>query len=360
MQKVSRQVYPIFFFFLVTAHLASGQNDSSALKPLYAELDSMFAEDIFPEDLFALADSLISLENGKISALMVRTGYVSRVVSAGRSLDIDQFGFSPAANYFHHSGFGVGVTGYWNSEYSPAYYLTNFNLSYNYSVREKLTLLASHDFYVYNDSLPEHSFNKSVQFSANYHFKRVDFGGDYSFLYGNETAHRVVAHANLNLKLKFRGLISAITFMPGIAGQWGNGDVVYWRQPRTALMDLFRLINGNDYPRLERGGYRKLAYLLESDREVAATLFLRQRNYSNQQIGELLDQYYAGDYALNDTFGFMNFSISLPVIIRIKRLSLLMNYTYNQPQALPGETYDFDSNSFFSSSLSYMFSWLKK
>lgn len=346
--------------FLCSAHLAAGQADSSALKPLYDELDSLFAEDAFPEDLFALADSLLSIENARVSALMLRAGYVSQVVSAGRSLGVDQYGFSPALNYFHHSGVGAGVTGYWSSEYSPSYYMTDLNVSYNYSFKDKLTLLANHDFYLYNDSLPDHAFNKSAQLSANYHFKRFDVGADYSYLYGNESAHRVVAHANLNLKLKLDGFVNAITFMPGIAAQWGNADVVYWRQPRTALTDLFWLIRNNDYPRLGRGEYLKLAYLLESERELAAALFLRQRDYSNQQIEDLFDQYYAGDYALEDTFGFMNFSVSFPLVVRAKRFSLLLNYTYNQPQALPGETYEFESNSFFSSSLSYVFSWMKR
>lgn len=358
MHRITKSIL-LLCLFLFTVRVATGQTDSSALKPLYDELDSLFSEDAFPEDLFALADSLLAVDNAKISALMARAGYVSQVVSAGRSLGIDQYGFSPALNYFHHSGIGAGITGYWSSEYSPAYYLSDLNLSYNYSLKDKLTLLASHDFYLYNDSLPDHAFNKSAQLSASYHLKRMDVGGDYSYLYGNESAHRLVARGNLNLKLKLNGFINAISFMPGIAAQWGNADVVYWRQPRTALTDLFRVIRNNDYPRLGRGDYLKLAYLLEAKRELAAAFFLRQRDYSNQQIENLFEQYYAGDYDLEDTFGFMNFSVSFPVIVRAKRFSLLLNYTYNQPQSLPGETYEFESNSFFSSSISYVFSWMK-
>jgi|GEM_PF-1823519 len=339
---------------------ATGQHHVSDLDSLYAELDSLFADEAVPANLFELADSLLALEDARISALSLRAGYVSQVVSAGRNFGIDQYGFSPAASYFHHSGIGAGVTGYWSNEFSPSYYLTDLSVSYNYIHKEKLTFLINHAFYIYDDTLADHSFSKSLQASANYHHKFIDAGVDYSYLYGNETAHRLVAHANGNFKFKFKGFIDAVSFMPGISMQWGNADIVYWRQPRTALSDLYWLIRDNKYPRLGRGDYLKLAYLLENNRTPAATFFLRQRDYTDLQINNLFDAYYDGSFNLQDTFGFMNFSVSLPVVVRSGRFSLLLNYTFNQPQALPGENYSYDSNSFFSSSLSYMFSWIKK
>jgi hypothetical protein len=349
----------ILHLSILIAFPAAGQNNSSELEPLYAELDSLFAEESIP-DLFRLADSILAAEDAKVSALLVRAGYVSQVVSAGRSLGINQYGFSPAISYFHHSGLSGGVTGYWSSEYSPAFYLTDINIGYNYTYQEKLTALATHDFYLYNDTLPDHSFDKSFQASLNYHFKHFDVGADYGYLYGNASAHRVVAHSNATFKIKPRGFIDAVTFMPGLAFQWGNADVLYWRQPRTALSDLYWLIRNNNYPLLDRGEYLKLAYLLETDRELAARFFLRQRDYTPADIDNLFAQYYDGDYELEDTFGFMNFSFSIPVIIRAGKFSLLLNYTYNKPQPLPGENFTYDSNSFFSSSLSYMISWIKK
>jgi hypothetical protein len=360
MQVVLRR-FLILCAIVITGGGVQGQNDTSGLAPLYAELDSLFADESIPANLFELADSILALENAKVSAVLLRAGYVSEVVSAGRSFGVDQYGFSPAVNYFHHSGFGGSVTGYWSSEYSPSYYLTDLSISYNRDFfKDRLTTLVNHDFYIYNDSLEDHSFNNSIQASANYHFKYFDVGGDYAFLYGKESAHRVIAHVNGNFKLRFKGFIDAVTFMPGVAFQWGNADVLFWRQPRTALSDLYWLIRNNDYPLLGRREYLKLAYLLETDREFAATYFLRQRNYTTEQIEDLFTQYYANDYRFEDTFGFMNFSVSLPVVIRAGKFSLLLNYTWNQPQALPGEEFTFDSSSYFSSSLTYMISWLKK
>jgi hypothetical protein len=361
MPRVLIRRFLIFSAILLAGNTAQGQNETSGLESLYEELDSLFADESIPGNLFELADSILAIEDAKVSAVLLRAGYVSEVVSAGRSFGIDQYGFSPAINYFHHSGLGASITGYWSSEYSPSYYLTDLSVSYNRNfLKDKLSVLVNHDFYFYNDSLDDHSFSKSAQGSLNYHFKHLDIGADYGYLYGNESAHRIVAHANGTFKLRLQGLIDAVSFMPGVAFQWGNADVLYWRQPRTALSDLYWLIRNNDYPLLGRREYLKLAYLLESDRELAATYFLRQHDYTTEEIESLFEEYYANDYRLEDTFGFMNLSISIPVIVRAGKFSLLMNYTWNKPHALPGEDFTFESNSYFSSSLSYMISWVKK
>jgi len=355
MQRLAFAALLIFF-----SSNAMSQEKGSDLDDLYSELDSIFADEIVPGDLFKLADSLLALDNAKVSALNVRAGYVSQVVSAGRSFGVQQYGFTPGVTYFHHTGFYGGVSGYWTNEYDPGYYLTDLSAGYTYTYKNKLMFQANHAFYLYNDSLDTHSVDKSAQVAINFQPKWFEIGTDYSYLYGSSAAHRINAHANLRWKLNPNGWIDAITFMPGIAGQWGNADVFYWRQPRTAVTDLYQIIRSNDYPLLERGDYLRLAYLLETDRELAAVLFLLQRDYTQGQIRDLFDAYYAGDVSVENTFGFLNFSVSFPVILRAGRFSLLLNYTYNLPQALPGETVKYESSGYFSASMSYMLTWLKK
>jgi hypothetical protein len=336
------------------------QNHLEDLQPLYEELDSLFADDDIPDNLFELADSILALENAKISALNLSVGYVSEVVIAGRSLGLDQYGIAPSAAYFHQSGLQAGITGYWSSDYEPALYLTDINVGYSKTIR-KFTFQINHDFFLYNDSVKyDHLFNKTAQGSVAFNLKRVTGTAEYSFLYGNSNAHRITSNISGIFKVKTRGWINAVTFMPGATFQWGNADIYFWRQPRTALTDLFRIIQNNDYPRLERGDYRKLTYLLETEREAAAALFLRQRDYTPQQILDVFGEYYDGSVSSTNAFGFMNFSMSFPVIVRARNFSLLLNYTYNMPQSLPGETYTYEPNGYFSSSISYLFSWIKK
>jgi hypothetical protein len=346
------------FMVLLIPAISSAQDSSrSSLDELYAELDSIFGEETVPADLFALVDSLLASENEKVSALNVRLGYVSTIVSAGRSFGVEQYGITPAVNYFHHSGLFAGATGYWSNEYSPGYYLTNLSFGYSKTFFRKMVVTANHDFYLYNDTLGEHSFNKSIQAGLGYQFKHADANIDYAFLYGNDHAHRITATANARLKIRPNGFLDAIIFMPGASFQWGNANVFYLRQPRNAVTDLYQIIKQNDYPRLGRRGYLKLTYLLENQKTGAIDYFLTQRDYTPDQVVALMDEYYDGQVQTNNAFGFMNYSVSLPVVVRSGRWSLLVNYTYNVPQALPGETYTYDPSGYFSSSLSYLIYW---
>ncbi len=351
----------ILLSIITLAPSAKGQDVRNELDSLYQELDSLFSDEAIPDDLFRLADSLLGLQNARISVLNVRAGYVSEVLSAGRAFGVSQYGFNPAVSYYHHSGLFGGVTGYWSNEYTPGYYLTDISVGYMRTTdNNKWSMLADHSFYVFNDTLDDHPFRNSAQAALSYRFPFADVGVDYSFLYGNSQAHRITAMANLRFRKNFRGWIESVTLMPGAAAQWGNADVLYVRQPRTALTDLYSIVRSNNYPRLTARDYIRLHHMLENDREQAAALFLFQREYSPEQIQRVIDQYYSGQLQSNNAFGFMNVNFSMPVIVRMGSVSILLNYTYNLPQALPGEDYTYDPSGYFSASVSWSISWLKK
>jgi hypothetical protein len=347
----------VFMMMVFSMILPAQESPEPSLEDLYAELDSLFADETVPDDLFALVDSLLASEDQKVSALNLRLGYVSTIVSAGRTFGVEQYGATPGVNYFHHSGLFAGATGYWSNEYSPGYYLTNLSFGYSKTFFRKVIATVNHDFYLYNDTLDEHSFDKSLQGGLMYQFNYADASVDYALLYGNDNAHRITATANARLKIRTRGFLDAVIFMPGASVQWGNASVFYVRQPRTAVTDLYQIVKENDYPRLGRLGYVKLTYLLENERVGAINYFLTQRDYTADEIVALMDEYYDGQVDESDAFGLMNYSISMPVVMRSGRWSLLMNYTYNVPQALPGETYKYEPSGYFSSSLSYLMYW---
>lgn len=358
LQTITRKL--IFLFFVLQVPVAMAQDTQREVEELYDELDSLFADDPLPANLFQLVDSILAIENGKISAFNVRAGYVSEIQSAGRVFGINEFGYTGSLTYFHHTGFNAGVTGYGNSDYTPQYYMTDLFLGYMKTFKKNLTIQLNHDFYFYNDTLAYHPFDKSAQASVIYQYKFLESGVDYALLYGDSESSRITAHLNGRIKFSFSKGIDAITLMPGCSFQWGNADIFYWRQPRAGLRDLYNMIKQNDYPRLGLGDYRRLVYLLETNREQAVRFFLRQRDYTPEQTDALMDQYYDGAIITENSFGFMNWNVSLPVLIRKGRFSLLLNYTYNLPQPLPGETTTYPASGFFSTSLSYMYAWLKK
>lgn len=345
---------------LTVAVSAKAQQGNDELTDLYSELDSLFAGESIPSNLFELADSILALEKTRYSAFNIRTSYVSEVMSAGRTFGPDQYGFIPGITYFHYSGLSASVTGYSSNEYDPGYYLTTFNVTYSKNLIKDVILQVSHDFYLYNDTLETHSFDKSAEVATILQHKWADAGIEYGFLYGNDQAHRVNTYLNGRIKIKPGGYVDVITIMPGTALQWGNADVYYWRQPRTAVSDLYHIVSTNDFPRLTRREYLRLTYLLETDRRPAAALFLHRREYSFQEIQQLFEEYERNSVNTVDTFGFMNLSFSCPVVFRRDNVSFLLNYTWNIPQRLPGETYDYEPSGYLTASLSYTFTWKKR
>jgi hypothetical protein len=47
----------------------------------------------------------------------------------------------------------------------------------------------------------------------------------------------------------------------------------------------------------------------------------------------------------------------MPVFMQLGKFSLMLNYTYNIPVALPNEPYEYEPNGFLSVALSYMLYW---
>ena len=59
------------------------------------------------------------------------------------------------------------------------------------------------------------------------------------------------------------------------------------------------------------------------------------------------------DERTENVFGIMNYSLSLPVMIRMSRFTLSTSYYINFPVALPGEEIDLSPNNYFNVSLLY-------
>jgi hypothetical protein len=343
---------------LFSSSAVSQDNNTAAIDSLYAELDSIFANEKIP-DLFRLADSIFAMDSAKVSALNLRTGYVSKVVSSGRTFGFNQSGIVPGLAYYHHTGLYAAATGYWSSEFEPQYYLTDLSLGYSHVFLKRINLIATHDFLFYNDTLATHSFDKSAQLAVYYQRKFMDAGVDYTFLYGNEDAHRLTANLTGKVTIRAKKSKSRIRVLPTFSIQYGTGNVLYVRQPRTAVSELHQIIKQNDFPSLTLRQHIKLTYLLEQERETAARVFLRYHEYSGEQINTLIEEYYEGQYREENAFGLMNYSFSVPVMMTMDRWTITLGYTYNVPVALPGEYYDYEPNGYFSSSVSYTIQWIK-
>ena len=154
------------------------------LAALEAEMDSL--------SIFNLIESVMALEVQSSSELNLHAGFTSSVTSAGRDYDINQQGVAPGVSYYHKSGIYADLSGYWNSDFEPNYNPTVFSLGYLTTLNEKWSYSLDYERWIFNPKdTSDNPLQNSIGASLNYEFV-VDIGLDYSILFGNETAHRLI------------------------------------------------------------------------------------------------------------------------------------------------------------------------
>ena len=262
--------------------------------------------------IFNMIDSLLQIQDVKESSqLVMRLGYNSNVVSAQRTLGLNQFGLTPGISYYHKSGLFADVSGYWSPEYDPDYYLSVFSLGFLYSATKHYSLVTEYNKYLYNssESIP---YTNNLSLSNFFELKPVTFRLDYQFYFGDKIAHRLIPGISLNLEKVNWHKINRISFYPTINVLFGSEIITeYLPYARTALGVLFRVRNG-------------------------------------------LPLYYTQDKTV---FGVMNYSFIAPISIRLKKWSFMVSYTYNIPKSLPGEELGLTDSGYFSASISRYFSF---
>lgn len=189
--------------------------------------------------------------------------------------------------------------------------------------------------------------------SAYYQHRFFDLGGTSSLFYGDETAAQFMVNGNLNFNFRDVWIFDRVNIMPGAMAQWGHNTVFFVRQMDTPISDLYEIVQAGDYPDLQRMDYRRVSYLIRTDRPMALYAFLRRRSFTDDQITSLVDEYQDAQFGTEKVFGLLNYSFNLAVMLTINQWMLTVSYTYNIPVSLPGESYTYPANSFLSASLSY-------
>jgi hypothetical protein len=119
-------------------------------KSVLAGLDStMSYEDSLT--VFNLIDSLLSIKD-QGAQLALRVEYNSNVLSAGRTLGIENFGLAPGISYYHPSGLYADVSGFWSKDFKPSYYLTTVSAGYMRDFTKWFSIMADYDRYLYSES----------------------------------------------------------------------------------------------------------------------------------------------------------------------------------------------------------------
>lgn len=293
--------------FLLMPMLWAQEND----KPEEIDPFSINFDDLDTASIFSLLDSLLSddLSNYKYSQLVLKTGYASQVVSAGRDLGTNQFGVNFGASYYHSSGAYTDVTTYINSENDPKHYLTTATLGYLGITKDNWTYLISYDHYFYRE--PEDSllvklpFSDGIGASIYKSSGKFESGIDYSVIFGDATkAHKVYWT---------------------ITGTFRKEKFLFF--DRIALMPVFGMLFGNE--------------------SVFSTRF---NSRTREEV--VTDE--------RNEFGLLNYNLTLPVAMKIKKINFLLSYQYNIPISLPGERAEVSNNSFIGFNISYFIEFKNK
>lgn len=259
--------------------------------------------------IFNLIDSLmINAELGG-SQFGVRLGYNSNVLSAGRTLGIDNFGLTGGLSYYHKTGFFGDVAGYWSKDFDPKYYLTVATVGYMYSFPKVFSVVAGYDKYFYNTRSDDEylPYTNTLSVTPVIEVKPFMLTINYSFYFGDTHVNRIMPGLSLILeKKKMFKKIDRVMFQPSFFMLFGD----------ETLTDL-----EFDGPSIRnKVKYGTWYRIIETNERV---------------------------------FGIMNYAFTAPLSITFKNWSLLLSYTYNIPKALPGEPLTLSESSYLSGSISY-------
>lgn len=254
--------------------------------------------------IFSLIDSLLQIGDIPASQLAVRTGYNSNVLSAGRTLGVENFGLSPGLSYYHRSGFYADLMAYWSHDFAPRLYLFTGSIGYMHIFSDKLSAIANYDHYFYlTNSEDEYiPYRNAFSVSPYFELKPLSVRLDYSLYIGEKTAHRIT---------------------PGIA---------------------LRLVK-KDFLNIDRISFYPAVYLLLGN-ETITEIVISSTDPNDSSTGryELLEK---------KVFGIMNYAFSIPLSLSWGNWYFNFSYTYNIPKALPGEPFTLEKSGYISSSLSY-------
>jgi len=351
---------------LLSTFVALGQDKNeyaAQLKAIEEEMDSL--------SIFTLIDSLFSLDLSIHSELNVRVGYTTNVTSAGRNYNISQSAFSPGIAYYHKSGTYFDLTGYWNSGVEPNYnptilsmgYLGEFqNTKWNYS------LDAERWFYNPKDS-SENSLFYSIGGSLSYDFKWGFATADYSFLFGNETAHRVITNLSGTISLGKWWVFKNISLYPSASMMVGNNNITQLRITTHTIRQQYaeRLTSLESFKRLTPEQQKFIFTLtirsyrngiITEEQRNSLLIDLHNRNTlsptSRQALFEIASQSYQIETLEESSrFGILNYAFTLPLSLSTDRLYIMLSYTYSIPVQLPGEFIQVDPIGYFGASITY-------
>lgn len=351
--------------FLSVSISASSQDSLSYAEQLRAielEMDSL--------SMFNLIDSLFTMESILKSELNIRFSYSSSVTSAGRDYGLNQAGLSPGVAFYHKSGFYGDISSYWNSGSAPKYNPTILSTGYLFVSSSKWSYSFDYEKWLYNpQDSSENPLTNSLGASTSYDFK-VGFANiDYSLLFGEETAHRIIGNVSGRINLGKWWIFKDINIYPSTNIMLGNSEITQLRITNRISDDQIkqRLSQLNSFEELANNQKNYLSLLLfganeqgiiSNEERFQLRSKIRNNNDLNENDKQILLRVInsfnqTSEFVESNKFGLLNYSFTLPISLSTTRLNILLSYTYSIPVKLPGEFFSVNPIGYFGASISY-------
>jgi len=291
-----------------TSLLSRGQEADSLL--LSGVEEALSFEDSL--SIFSMIDSLMEMADANTSQLAVRLSYNSNVLSAGRTLGIENFGLAPGISYYHKSGLYADVSGYWSKDFDPSYYLTITSLGYMHSFSKYFSVMGGYDHYFYNFNDDTYiPYSNALSLTPMVDFKTLTLSLNYSFYFGDTYVNRI---------------------MPGLT--WVIAKKKWLGLDRISLSpSVYALLGDETMTDLEFLWPRTLAEAIRNKKQYGKIYTLAEHNYR--------------------VFGAMNYAFTVPLSLVLRNWSFMFTYTYNIPKALPGEPLTLTESSYLSGNLTW-------
>lgn len=320
---------------------------------LEAEMDSM--------SIFYLLDSILASSPLKYSEFNARMSYNSNVLNAGRNYGVNQHSISPGMSYYHSTGLYADYAGFWNSQTTPEYNLSIFSFGYLGSFSKKWNYSLSYERWWYHQ-IESTGLNNNLGGNITYRNKLIYATIDYSLLFGERSAHRLIGSLSGNVSLGKWWCFKSIKLLPSLSSTFGNslittrfeGDIIEEFRSNQILRTNFRSDEFQSYVNTVLSDQEK-----EALRQIRESRNLTTREKITQQMKIYLtnDDVLNYLYALLDTteekYGIMNYNFSLPLMLVTEKFSFLISYTYSVPVQLPDEDYALDPVGYFGASVIY-------
>lgn len=319
--------------------------------------------------IFSLIDEALSATPG--SELNFRFAYTSSVTSAGRDYDLDQRGYSPGIAYYHRTGLYADLSGYWSPDITPSYNPTILSVGYLGSFKKNISYSFDYEKWFFNpQDTSINPLSNSFGASATYDLKWGFLNLDYSYLFGQESSHRIISTLTGNIKLGKFWKFNNVSLYPSASILFGNGTVTILRITEQTLRAraeerITRITTFENLSTSEKAFARRVILVAFNNGIITQ----RERNslllktINDETLNEAdrralrsiaSGTFFVDEYIEENQFGLLNYAFTLPLAFSTNRITFLLSYTYSLPVSLPDEEFlDIGPIGYFAASINY-------